>query len=431
MSLTGNLEIFPMPEVLRLLSRSKKTGCLRVDAADTHGRVYLAGGAITFANTESDEVVRQALINAGLVSDESLRNAGGALVDAVVEGADPNAITDFVREQVVESLYRIRKPGTGEFEFAVDMEPSLQTGQQFDAEVAVAESERRAAEWADILQSIDSLDTPIRMVRELADENSVTIAAPTWRVLASLEGGTSVRELAYRAGMSEFRAARELSGLIKSELVTTVDLPVGFDSGYRAPVVERRPSEPQPSSRFVDEAPAAPAESPAAPVEPPAAPVEPPAAPVDDFESFFDTTPVEEPTGPGTEATWEPSPWDAPEQAPAENGNDSNGWFDEAIGGVGEEAGPVSNDDSSFGEPAPGEHQETPVDGGWWATAMDQPEEQSDGQSDPDSFLESVFSQLGEQEEQTEAADDDETGFSMGLLRRRRMGAASKDITEG
>ncbi len=63
---------------------------------------------------------------------------------------------------------------------------------------------------------------------------------------------------------------------------------------------------------------------------------------------------------------------------------------------------------------------------------MDQPEEQPEGHADPDSFLESVFSQLGEEEEQTEAADDDdETGFSMGLLRRRRMGTAAKDITDG
>jgi hypothetical protein len=427
MSLTGNLEIFPMPEVLRLLSRSKKTGCLRVDAADTHGRVYLAGGAITFANTESDEVIRQALINSGLVSDESLRNAGGSLVDAVVEGADPNAITDFVREQVVESLYRIRRPGVGDFEFAVDLQPSIQTGQQFDAEVAVAESERRAAEWADILQSIDSLDTPIRMVRELADENSVTIAAPTWRVLASLEGGTSVRELAYRAGMSEFRAARELSGLIKSELVTTVERRHGFDSGYQAPVVERRPSDAQPSSRFGDEPSPAPVQPPAAPVEPPAERFEPPAAPVDEFESFFNTTPVEEPSRP--ESAWETSPWDAPKQP--EETNDSGSWFDEATGGRAEEADPVFSHDAGATEQAPAERQESPSDGGWWAAAMDQPERQPEGQSDPDSFLESVFSQLGEQEEQTEADDEDETGFSMGLLRRRRMGTAAKDITEG
>jgi hypothetical protein len=426
MSLTGNLEIFPMPEVLRLLSRSKKTGCLRVDAADIHGRVYLAGGAITFANTESDEVVRQALINAGLVSDDSLRTSGGSLVDAVVEGVDPNAITDFVREQVVESLYRIRKPGHGEFEFAVDTQPSIQTGQQFDAEVAVAESERRAAEWADILESIDSLDTPIRMVRELADDNSVTIAAPTWRVLASLEGGTSVRELAYRAGMSEFRAARELSGLIKSELVTTIDHRIAFDSGYQAPVVEKRPSEDRPAGRFEDES----------PVESPAAPTEAPIKPVDDFESFFDTTPVEEPSRPEPEAGWESSPWDAPQQAQADETEGSNGWFDESIEAVTDEAvtdeaGAAAPDEAPFGEQASDEPQESPSDGGWWAAAMDKPEERPDVQSDPDSFLESVFSQLGEEEERTEAADDDETGFSMGLLRRRRMGTAAKDITEG
>ncbi len=410
MSLTGNLEIFPMPEVLRLLSRSKKTGCLRVDAADTHGRVYLAGGAITFANTESDEVVRRALINAGLVSDETLRSASGSLVDAVVDGVDPNAITDFVREQVVESLYRIRKPGHGEFEFAVDIQPSMQTGQQFDAEVAVSESERRAAEWDDILESIESLDTPIRMVRELADDNSVTIAAPTWKVLASLEGGTSVRELAFRTGMSEFRAARELSGLIKSELVTSVEAPAAHDSGYQAPVIEKRPVEATPSA---EEASTVSDES--------------PAEQADEFESFFGTTPADEPSA-EVEATWEPSPWDAPAAPSAgDNGQDTNGWFDDAVTGTSADEGEGADDAASLDDTA----QDAPSDGGWWATAMEQPSEQPEGPSDPDSFLESVFSQLGEEEEQSESADDDETGFSMGLLRRRRMGAAAKDITEG
>lgn len=420
MSLTGNLEIFPMPEVLRLLSRSKKTGCLRVDAADTHGRVYLAGGAITFANTESDDVVRQALINAGLVSDESLRNARGSLIDALTEGSEANAVTDFVREQVVESLYRIRKPGHGEFEFAVDVEPSLVTGQQFDAEVAVAESERRAAEWADILESIESLDTPIRMVRELADDNSVTIAAPTWKVLASLEGGTSVHELAYRTGMSQFRAARELSGLIRSELVTTVERSVGFDSGYQAPVVEKLPAELEPAV-----------------AEPEPAGVAP-SAPADDFESFFDTAPEQEATQPEPEsptqedAAWETSPWDAPEQGAAEEPSNTSGWFDEATNGAKPEAEPVSFSNETSTSDEPQEPQDAPSDGGWWATAMDQSEKQSDAPSDPDSFLESVFSQLGDEEEQTESAeDDDETGFSMGLLRRRRMGTAAKDIVEG
>ncbi len=37
MSLTGALEAFPLPEVLRLLARSKKSGTLRIDGADLQG----------------------------------------------------------------------------------------------------------------------------------------------------------------------------------------------------------------------------------------------------------------------------------------------------------------------------------------------------------------------------------------------------------
>ncbi len=417
MSLTGNLEIFPMPEVLRLLSRSKKTGCLTVDAVETQGRVYLAGGSITFANTESDDAIRRSLINGGLVTDESLRAANGSIPDALVEGVDAGSITDFVREQVVESLYRIRKPGHGDFEFTVDLAPTYFTGQQFDAEVAVAESERRAAEWADILGSIDNLDAPVKMVRELPDDNSVTIAAPTWKVLASLEGGTSVRELAYRTGMSEFRAARELAGLVRSELVAVVDHLPTFDSGYQAPVVERR------AAPVIEESPVE---------EPEATSPEPP---VDDFESFFDTTPVEQPQQDETPAeaadetpdVWGTSPWDTPEQEPArEPAAETNGWFDDAPAGEEATAKPATEAEEPQQEP-----EKAPAsDGGWWASAMDTPEEKSDGPSDPDSFLESVFSQLSDDGEQTESTED-ETGFSMGLLRRRRMGTAARDISEG
>lgn len=420
MSLTGNLEIFPMPEVLRLLSRSKKTGCLRVDAVETEGRVYLAGGAITFANTQSDDVVRQALINAGLVTNDSLRASKNSLPDALVEGVDPSSITDFVRELVVESLYRIRKPGHGDFEFAVDEAPAYTSGQQFDAEVALAESDRRAAEWADIFESVTNLDAPIRMVRELPDDNSVTIAAPTWKVLASLEGGTSVRELAYRTGMSEFRAARELSGLIRSELVSVVELAPTFDSGYQAPVVERRALEPI-FAELESTTDSQPESEPEQDVEP-----------TDDFESFFDpeveNSQTEEDTTEETteDAGWESSPWDTPAE-PVSNGHDADGagWFDEAVGEV------ETEDDATADEPSEPTAEESTSDGGWWAAAMGETEKQADDPtSDPDSFLESVFSQLNEGDEIAGESDEDETGFSMGLLRRRRMGTAARDITE-
>lgn len=400
MSLTGNLEIFPMPEVLRLLSRSKKTGCLRVDNGMLDGRVYLEGGAISFANTEDDDRVRRALVNAGLVTEDGIRSIAGTdtpITETLAEGVDPSAVTDFVRELVVESLYRIRKPGLGEFEFVIDQAPFFRTGQQFDTEVAVAESDRRAAEWSEVLSVISDLDAPVRMVRSLPDDNSVTIAAPTWEVLASLEGGTSTRELSARTGLSEFRAARELSGLIRSELVEVVPERVPGDDGYRPPVIERTPI----IERAEDQEPER-----AEPVV----------------------------TGPAwDDAGWESSE-DVVEEKPTEE--PSSDWFAEASG----ETGGWGEDDSTF-EPSDDQvgdvddSDESGTDGGWWATAVDSPEDASgdDSADDTDSFLESVFSQLDDVSADAEDAEsddhDDETGFSMGLLRRRRMGSAARDLT--
>lgn len=392
MSLTGNLEIFPMPEVLRLLSRSKKTGCLRVDNGALDGRVYLDGGAICFANTEDDDRVRRALVNAGLLTEDELRAIAGTdtpLTETLAEGVDPSVVTDFVRELVVESLYRIRKPGVGAFEFAVDQAPVFRTGQQFDTEVAVAESDRRAAEWADVLSVISDLDAPVRMVRSLPDDNSVTIAAPTWEVLASLEGGTSTRDLAGRTGLSEFRAARELSGLIRSELVEIVPERVSGDDGYRPPVIERTPI----------------------------------------VEGVEDEDPV------ATESEGDHAAWAEAEDVVEDESPDrpAGDWFAHAAGDSRWDDGgstfETSDDEKSE------ETDESPADGGWWATAVDSPEKTSaeDSADDTDSFLESVFSQLNDVSEESEEAegdeDDDETGFSMGLLRRRRMGTAARDLT--
>lgn len=401
MSLTGNLEIFPMPEVLRLLSRSKKTGCLSVDAGIVSGSVYLSGGAITFANTGSDDSVRQALVNAGLIGPDALLGAGDSIVQAAVTDIDTTSITDFVREHVVESLYRIRKPGHGDFEFDVDVTPTFETDQQFDSEVAVAESERRSAEWDDILGTIDDLDAPIRMVRQLSDDNSVTIAAPTWKVLASLEGGTSVRELAYRTGMSEFRAARELSGLIRSELVTIAESVPRFDSGYQAPVIARTAIE------SVEDSPEA--TDPAGP------------------SGLFTT--VDEPGALEPESTWELPAWEAPADS-VETDAAADDWSADVADDESDSGDEELDDPTSDTDDVADEGQGATSHGGWWAAAAPEATESTSPVEDPDSFLESVFSQLNEDSDESVSSDDDETGFSMGLLRRRRMGAAARDITE-
>ncbi len=88
MSLTGHIDVFPLEEVLRLLARSYKSGCLRVDASDLHGRIFLSGGSLTFATVGTDEDMRRQLLASKVTSDEAVRAAevgGRSLTDAPTE----------------------------------------------------------------------------------------------------------------------------------------------------------------------------------------------------------------------------------------------------------------------------------------------------------------------------------------------------------
>lgn len=411
MALTGNLEVFPLQEVLRMLARSNKTGCLRVEAGGIQGRVFIANGALTLATVNTDDEFRHQLLASGLLSEDEIRSVdvgGGAISEAI--SGDNAGLTDFVREHVVESLYRIRKPGYGNFDFMIDVMPRYATGQTFDAEVAVSEAERRASEWADIDGAISDMNAPLLMVRELPDENSVSVTPPTWRVLAVLGSGASVATVANALGMSLFRAARELAGLVRSNLV---------EVGASAPSPIAAPAQPTAAP-----APAEPwGSQPAAPSS--EAPVPSWGEPEQSEAASWDAAPE---SAASPEPGWEqaPSPW--AQEGPAAQ---APGWETP----VAEPEATPWGDTAQEQPPAPqGDAVETDADtgaGGWWAQAMGTPEAPAKGEDDADAFLESVFSQLDEGDEAIPSEDSEETGFSMGLLRRRRMGAVSKDITEG
>lgn len=246
MSLTGHLDVIPLEEVLRLLARSYKTGCLRVDAADLHGRIYLSSGSLSLATTGTDDDLRRQLLASGTITEEGLRSAdlGGRPLTHMLTGGS-QALVELIREEVVESLYRIRKPGRGQFVFNVDMAPRYQTGQAFDVEMCVAEADRRAAEWADIESVLSSIDLPVRMAPEIPEQ--VNLQASTWRLLAAFEGRATVRALSERLGLSAFRVAKEVSNLLRGGLVEMIEVVAPAPLVPQTPAPVRQPApEPEP-----------------------------------------------------------------------------------------------------------------------------------------------------------------------------------------
>lgn len=221
MSLTGHIDVFPLEEVLRLLARSYKSGCLRVDAPDLHGRVFMSGGSLTFATVGSDEDLRRLLVSSKVVSEDAIRAAevGGR---SLSETATPSGLSDFFREEVIESLFRIRKPGRGQFVFNVDVTPRYRSEQAFDVEMCISEADRRAVEWADIESVVPTIDESLRVVAEAPNNEPVTLAPNTWKLVANFEGTSSVRGLADRLGTGRFRTAKDLAALVRAGLVESV-----------------------------------------------------------------------------------------------------------------------------------------------------------------------------------------------------------------
>lgn len=213
MTLTGDLAVFPLEEVLRLLARSHRTGCLKVEGV---GRVFLASGALTLATTGTDEELGDRLTAAELTSGPRL--------------------DDFFREETVESLYRIRRPAGGQFGFNLDETPAYPSAASFDVEPLVGEADRRAAEWADIESVLASTDTAVQMVAEISNGDSVTIHAATWRLLAAMRGSETAAHLARRLGTTNFGAAKEVANLLREGLLEVINAARPTDPGVETPI---------------------------------------------------------------------------------------------------------------------------------------------------------------------------------------------------
>lgn len=555
MSLNGNLEVFPLEEVLRLLARSRKSGCLRVESAGVQGRIFLTNGALAFATTASDVELRRRLVSSRLVEEEALRKvelSGASVSDSLAPDVGSTEWADFVREESVEGLYRIRRTGRGTFDFVVELAPRYPTGQTFDSEVVLSEADRRSLEWEDIRTVLPELDKVVRMVPILDHEDTVTLSPSTWQILAALEGGSSTAQVAQRIGWSEFRTAREVATLLRNGLVTLTEsrapeVGVGAAAPEAEEVDQALPEEAPP-----EEAPEEPeaAEEVSAAVELEAEPhfeaaveAEPEVvesveaggpveheefAEASEFEEAdespamiesqeeqrsSDAPAIDEPeleaieaevhesaagsvavddaaeatddlwggpdveAEPEVEANVEADTPDQPAEAvegdsdesdDAASGETSSWWSDEPLGSQpavndepetpwgsspwtadtpsdesviktspwGAPVGAVDTEAESeaaepIAEPSEPEPEKTR---GWWAETMGAAEEgHADTDTEADRFLESVFSSLSDDDEAGESKpekEEDETGFGMGLLRRRRMGAAARDISE-
>ena len=179
MSLFGTLDTFALPDVLRLLAATSKSGRLDVDLTGASGP-----GALWLVD--------------------------GAVAAVAAPGAHPSAPS-------VDVLFELLRRPQGSFSFDAD-ETSEVEGPVAAVEELLAGAGELLAEWRDIEAVVPSLDVMVRLRGELMGED-VTVSAAQWRLVVGVGSGTTVRGLGAARSLGELAVSRAVKDLVDAGLV--------------------------------------------------------------------------------------------------------------------------------------------------------------------------------------------------------------------
>ena len=176
MSLQGTLDTFALPDVLRLLASTAKTGRLHVEGDRASGEVWLDAGHVVAAEADT---------------------------------SGPGA-------PLVETTFELLRCADGSFSFDTDMTTS-EAGAPAEVVPLLEESEKLLAEWREIETVVPSMDAWVRMAPELS-QPKVWVNADQWRLLVTVGGGCQVRGLADALDLRELPVCRAVKELVEAGL---------------------------------------------------------------------------------------------------------------------------------------------------------------------------------------------------------------------
>ncbi|MEM7142658.1 MAG: DUF4388 domain-containing protein [Actinomycetota bacterium] len=205
MALSGTLDTFALPDVLRLLASTAKTGRLRITGDRGSGSVWVDGGEVVA--TELASAVTQEPSDAEVVFGLLRFSAGSFTFEA--DATAPNAAAPSA------------------------MEPILGT------------AENMLVEWRAIEEVIPSLDLWVGL-RPSLDGPDVMVDQARWSGIAAIGSGAQVGAVAETLTLGEIDACRMVKELLELGLVDFIDEPAGVPAATSfepEPVIEDEPAE--------------------------------------------------------------------------------------------------------------------------------------------------------------------------------------------
>lgn len=225
--LEGSLDDFPLPDVLRLLALSAKTGTLTLAIGERHGRVELLDGRVREASADASALpLARRLLGAGAVPTEQLLAAIGdapltdlqlarRLVDA--DALPAARLAELLHEHTVDALFDLRRCTDGTFRFDsradADRGPSA-LDLAVDVEEALEEVGRRLERWTELCERSGPSHGTVTIGRPDREHAEVALPPDAWSVLSLVDGRRTLADLAALTGQGEYRTRRAVAALV-------------------------------------------------------------------------------------------------------------------------------------------------------------------------------------------------------------------------
>jgi hypothetical protein len=238
--LAGDLTDFTLPDVLRLLAFTGKTGRLTLDDGDRRGRLELRAGRVRDASADATRLpLARRILGAGTVEGPPLLEVldgretlptdlelARCLVQAGTTDAD--TLAPLLREQTVDAVFDLVRWTSGAFRF-VGLPEHDDDGALDPALVVeglLGEVSGRLETWDELVERTGPLDAVVTIARPgdgAGGTVEVHLPPDGWGLLATVDGARTVADLVTVSGQGEHHTRRSLALLLDAGVVTVGD----------------------------------------------------------------------------------------------------------------------------------------------------------------------------------------------------------------
>ncbi|HUQ02866.1 MAG TPA: DUF4388 domain-containing protein [Kofleriaceae bacterium] len=243
-SLTGDLRVVPLAEVLQLIDHQEQSGVLRVTRGAARIDLYFRKGRIDQALGEGlaeDLLLGRYIVDAELMNRQDFdgflgsrepvagaRLIGNQLVRLGYLG--PNDLKAALARQTSELVYETLRWRWGRFDFTAGRDlpaPVVEASLELDVEAILMEGFRRVDEWHLIERAIDDFDLVfLRNEDAVAQMGRGRLTREELAILELVNGKNTVKDIVRKSRMGSFEVSKMLYRLLSIKLVRRRVLPV-------------------------------------------------------------------------------------------------------------------------------------------------------------------------------------------------------------